>query len=139
MSTISTILNLELDGLVRKAVHESIQETFAELLEDERTEQQHVSDQLKGMRAQTEVDDVEEADEDESSDEEKAVKVAKKKKEVEVDVEETADAQIWRKRNTFLVAELPTMELGDHMPSTQKSTLRNWEHYSVCSLYQRGW
>ena len=91
MSTLSTILNLELDGLVRKAVNESVQETFAELLiEDERGEQQRVSDQLKGMRAQTEVDDVEEADdEDEVGDEEKAVKVARKEKEVEVDVEET--------------------------------------------------
>ena len=87
--SLSKTLNFKLDELVRKAVNESVQETFADLLvEDERTEQKHVSDQLKGMRAQTEVEDVEEADE-EVSDEEKAVKVARKKKEVEIDVEET--------------------------------------------------
>lgn len=86
--SLSKTLNFKLDELVRKAVNESVQETFADLLvEDERTEQKHVSDQLKGMRAQTEVEDVEEADE-EVSDEEKAVKVARKKKEVEIDVEE---------------------------------------------------
>ncbi|HIL97536.1 MAG TPA: hypothetical protein EYG51_16725 [Pseudomonadales bacterium] len=93
MNDLSKVLNLEFEELVRQAVTESVQETFGELLiEDERMEQQRVSSQLKDMRAQTEGEDVEEADDEEAAGKE-VVKVAAKVKDadedIEVDVEET--------------------------------------------------